>query len=186
MKKKLLTHDMSAYDPDGPDDDEDLPRGEAYANPIDLNDAESDSPFGPPVPKGVYKVRVKVIPKDGGDLWDSAKGLTRFLTIEFVIKEGKYKGRAITDRVNVELTDPNAPDNYKMTVAMGRGRIRSLLEAANGIAHNDTSAKARKLRRIDEWGDVDGIVCSIIVGIKPASAEYPEQNVVLAVVRDSD
>jgi hypothetical protein len=182
MKKKF-THDMSGYDPDGADD---LPRGEAYANTIDLNDDEFDSPFAPPIPRGNYKVKAKVVPKDGNDLWDSTKGFTRFLTIEFVIQQGKYKGRTITDRINVELTDPDAPDNYKMAVSMGRARVRVLLEAANGIAHDDKSPKARRMRRLDEWDDLDGLVCTIVVGIKPASADFPERNVVVGVVRDSD
>jgi hypothetical protein len=186
MKKRTSVQvlDMRGYDPNGPD--EDLPTGEAYANMIDLNDEEFDSPFAPPVPAGTYKVRVKVISKDGDNLWPSQKGLTRFLTIEFVIQQGKYKGRSITDRLNVELTDPDAPDNYKMTVAMGRARVRALLEAANGIAHDDKSPKARRIRRLGEWDDLDDLVCSIIVGIRPASADWPERNVVVDVVRDSD
>lgn len=132
----------------------------------DFNSAQSNSNV---IPKGTLaKVRLTLRP---GGFDDASQGWTGgwarratsgsvYLDAEFTVLEGPYARRKVWSLIG--LYSPKGPD----WANMGRGLIRGILNSARGISDKDNSPEAQTRRRINGFGDLDGLefVARIDVG----------------------
>ena len=123
----------------------------------DFNDAQSNTNI---IPKGTLaKVRLTIRP---GGFDDPSQGWTGgyatrgstgavYLNGEFTVTEGQYARRKIFTLIG--LYSPKGPD----WANMGRGLIRGILNSARGVSDKDNSPEAQARRRINGFGDLDGV-----------------------------
>ncbi|MCE8512270.1 hypothetical protein KBY22_06170 [Ruegeria pomeroyi] len=123
----------------------------------DFNDAQSNTNL---IPKGTLaKVRLTLRP---GGFDDPSQGWTGgyatrgstgavYLNGEFTVTEGQYARRKIFTLIG--LFSPKGPDWGNM----GRGLIRGILNSARGVSDKDNSPEAQLRRRINGFGDLDGL-----------------------------
>ncbi|HBG98249.1 MAG TPA: hypothetical protein DDY29_05820 [Rhodobacteraceae bacterium] len=123
----------------------------------DFNDAQSNTNV---IPKGTLaKVRLTIRPggfDDPGQGWTG--GYARcgstgavYLDAEYTVLEGPYAKRKIWSLIG--LYSPKGPD----WANMGRGLIRGMLNSARGVSDKDNSPEAQARRRINGFGDLDGL-----------------------------
>ena len=74
-----------------------------------------------------------------------------YLNGEFTVTEGQYARRKIFTLIG--LYSPKGPD----WANMGRSLVRSMLNSARGISDKDNSPEAQARRRINGFGDLDGL-----------------------------
>ena len=74
-----------------------------------------------------------------------------YLNGEFTVTEGQYARRKIFTLIG--LYSPKGPD----WANMGRSLIRGILNSARGISDKDNSPEAQARRRINGFGDLDGL-----------------------------
>ena len=123
----------------------------------DFNDAKNNANL---IPKGTLaKVRLTIRP---GGFDDPAQGWTGgyatrgstgsvYLSGEFTVLEGPYARRKVFSLIG--LYSPNGPN----WANMGRSLVRGILNSARGISDKDNSPEAQAARRINGFGDLDGI-----------------------------
>ena len=123
----------------------------------DFNSAQSNTNV---IPKGtIAKVRLTLRP---GGFDDASQGWTGgwarrattgavYLDAEYTVLEGSYARRKIWSLIG--LYSPKGPEWGNM----GRGLIRGMLNSARGVSDKDNSPEAQLRRRINGFGDLDGI-----------------------------
>jgi hypothetical protein len=123
----------------------------------DFNSAQSNTNV---IPKGTLaKVRASLRP---GGYDDPSQGWTGgwarraatgavYLDVEYTVLEGPYARRKIWSLIG--LYSPKGPD----WANMGRGLIRGILNSARGVSDKDNSPEAQARRRINGFGDLDGV-----------------------------
>ena len=123
----------------------------------DFNSAQSNTNV---IPKGTLaKVRLTLRP---GGFDDPSQGWTGgwarraatgavYLDAEYTVLEGPYARRKVWSLIG--LYSPKGPD----WANMGRGLIRGILNSARGVSDKDNSPEAQARRRINGFGDLDGV-----------------------------
>ena len=123
----------------------------------DFNSAQSNTNV---IPKGTLaKMRLTLRP---GGFDDPSQGWTGgwahrattgavYLDAEYTVLEGPHARRKIWSLIG--LYSPKGPD----WANMGRGLIRGILNSARGVSDKDNSPEAQARRRINGFGDLDGI-----------------------------
>ena len=123
----------------------------------DFNSAQSNSNV---IPKGTLaKVRLTIRP---GGFDDPSQGWTGgfakraatgavYLDAEYTVVDGPYARRKIWSLIG--LYSPKGPD----WANLGRSLIRGILNSARGISDKDNSPEAQARRRINGFGDLDGL-----------------------------
>ena len=123
----------------------------------DFNSAQSNSNV---IPKGTLaKVRLTIRP---GGFDDPSQGWTGgfakraatgavYLDAEYTVVDGPFARRKIWSLIG--LYSPKGPD----WANMGRSLIRGILNSARGISDKDNSPEAQARRRINGFGDLDGL-----------------------------
>ena len=123
----------------------------------DFNSVQSNSNV---IPKGTLaKVRLTIRP---GGFDDPSQGWTGgfakraatgavYLDAEYTVVDGPYARRKIWSLIG--LYSPKGPD----WANMGRSLIRGILNSARGISDKDNSPEAQPRRRINGFGDLDGV-----------------------------
>jgi len=144
---------------------------------LDFNDAG-----GRVIPTGTTaKVRCEIVRGDAG----SDGILTRsksnpnvlYLLLRLTVVGGKFDGEVFYDRIGVKGKEEGDDDRY---AAIGRERIRKILDASHGYHPHDTSPEAVESRRIESYNDLNGLVFSVSIGVKDS------QNVVARVITPDD
>ena len=74
-----------------------------------------------------------------------------YLDAEYTVLEGPYARRKVWSLIG--LYSPKGPD----WANMGRGLIRGILNSARGVSDKDNSPEAQARRRINGFGDLDGV-----------------------------
>lgn len=123
----------------------------------------------------VAKARLSLRPGNSPDdkyLKISRNGGT-YLDCEFTITEGEYVKRKIFHRIGITGNDT--------WVEISKRFIKNLLESANGLSRYDRSSDSEKFRKLESWGDLDGLEVLIKIGIEDGG-EFPDKNKVLAVI----
>ena len=123
----------------------------------DFNSAQSNSNV---IPKGTLaKMRLTIRP---GGFDDPSQGWTGgfakraatgavYLDAEYTVVDGPYARRKVWSLIG--LYSPKGPD----WANMGRSLIRGILNSARGISDKDNSPEAQARRRINGFGDLDGL-----------------------------
>ena len=123
----------------------------------------------------IAKARLTLKPGDSPDdkyLKVSRNGGT-YLDCEFVITEGEYAKRKVFHKIGIL--------GNETWVEISRRFIKNLLESANGLSRYDKSPDSEKFRKLESWGDLDGLEVLIKIGIEEGG-EFPDKNKVLAVI----
>lgn len=131
----------------------------------DFNSAQSNTNV---IPKGTLaKMRLTLRP---GGFDDPSQGWTGgyakrgatgavYLDAEFTVLEGPYARRKVWSLIG--LYSPKGPD----WANMGRSLIRGILNSARGVPDKDNSPEAQARRRINGFGDLDGLEFVARIGI---------------------
>ena len=132
-----------------------------HSNWNDFNDAGQQAGFDL-IPKGTLtKVRMTIKPGGfddptrgwtGGWATESDQTGSVYLNAEFVVLDGPFIKRKLWSTVGLHSAKGDEWAN------MGRAFIRAALNSARGIQPGDTSAQAQAARRIQHFGELDGLV----------------------------
>jgi hypothetical protein len=116
---------------------------------------------------------------DGGWLRMSNKGNALMLDGEFTVVEGPYAKRKFWTLFTVE----GETEGHKIAVDISRSNIRAILESARNVKPSDMSPDAAAKRRIESWGDLDGLEFIGVIGIEEdKKGEYGDKNRLSAAV----
>jgi len=134
---------------------------------IDFNNAEAQREGGL-IPEGtVAPVHMTVRPGnagEGGWLKRSKSGDSMALDVEFTIVEGPFAKRKFWGLFTLEGTT----DGHQKAADISASRLRAILESARGIRPDDESEPAKAGRRMNSWGDFDGLRFIAKIGIEKA------------------
>ena len=132
-----------------------------HSNWNDFNDAGQQAGFDL-IPKGtLLKVRMTIKPGGfddasrgwmGGWATESDQTGSVYLNAEFVVLDGPFIKRKLWSTIGLHSAKGDEWAN------MGRAFIRAALNSARGIQPGDTGAQAQAARRIQHFGELDGLV----------------------------
>lgn len=147
----------------------------------DFNNA-SEQRTGELIPDGtVVTVHMTVRPGnagEGGWLKRSKAGDSEALDCEFTVVDGPFTKRKFWSLFTVEGTT----DGQKKAGEISAARLRAILESVNGIRPDDESPNAAVKRRVNSWGDFDGLRFVAKVGIEKGNEGYKDKNSLAAVI----
>jgi hypothetical protein len=149
--------------------------------PINLNEAGEQRS---PIPTGtVLRCAVKIRPGgigEGGWLTQTTtpKGTSQYLSAELTVLDGVHKGRKVFN--NFVIDGESA--GHKEAGGYSLGTLRAFIESAKNIKASDNSESAAKARTIDNWGEFNGTIVTIKVGVQPASGIYAAKNTIAYVL----
>jgi hypothetical protein len=134
---------------------------------IDFNEAEQQREGGL-IPEGtIAQVHMTVRPGsagEGGWLKRSKNGDSQALDVEFTIVEGPFAKRKFWGLFTLEGTT----EGHQKAADISASRLRGILESARGIRPDDESEPAKAGRRMNSWGDFDGLRFIAKIGIEKA------------------
>jgi hypothetical protein len=145
---------------------------------MDLNSAEAQTEFTIIPANTIAKARLTI--KAGNDFSDpfltrSKDGNSTYLNCEFVIMEGQFVRRKIFDKIGISGSD--------QWINMGKSRIRAILESAKNINPKDMSEAAMATRKIDSFGELEGLEPIIKIDIEhDRSGVYQDKNKVASII----
>lgn len=147
----------------------------------DFNNAETQREGGL-IPDGtVAPVHLTVRPGnsgEGGWLKRSKTGESMALDCEFTVVDGPFAKRKFWSLFTVEGTT----DGHAKAAEISASRLRGILESARGIRPDDESEAAKNARRLNSWGDLDGIRFVAKIGIEKGKEGYKDKNTLAAAV----
>lgn len=147
-------------------------------------------------PESMVIVRLHIqMPKQGST--GSAIELTRarnstmeFLSTELEVVEGTYKGAKIYHRFNVGGASTGG---QKKAVDISMKQLCAILEVARDVSPDDASPEATEKRRVNGWGDFEGLAFPIKVGCEASNsvkkndpAHYYVSSTLVKVVTKAD
>jgi hypothetical protein len=137
----------------------------------DFNDAGQNV-----IPDGtVATVRMTIRPGntgEGGWLRRSKDGNSEALDCEFVVLDGTYAKRKFWTLFTVAGTT----QGHSQAAEISRGKLRAVLESVRGIKPDDKSDSAKQARRIESYGDLDGLAFMARIGVEPPQDGYKAKN----------
>jgi hypothetical protein len=156
-----------------------------FAKLTDFNNVETTSANAPLMPAGTIAKAIMNI-RSGG--YSEDPYITRsdhsgalYLHVEFVIVGGPFSRRKIFQNIGIAgVVKEGESDVFG---ARGRSLLRGIIESAKNISPNDTSPEAQEARKINGFGDLNGIICVVKIGIdKDKSGRYDDKNIVFAAI----
>jgi hypothetical protein len=134
---------------------------------LDFNSAEKQSEGGL-IPEGtIAPVHITIRPGnagEGGWLKRSKAGDSMALDCEFTVVEGPFAKRKFWGLFTLEGTT----DGHQKAADISASRLRGILESARGIRPDDESEAAKAGRRMNSWGDFDGLRFIAKIGVEKA------------------
>jgi hypothetical protein len=117
---------------------------------------------------------------EGGWLKRSKTGESQALDCEFTIVEGQFAKRKFWSLFTVEGTT----EGHAKAGEISASRLRGILESARGIRPDDESETAKAARKVNSWGDFDGIRFIAKIGIEHAKKDsgFKDKNTLDAAV----
>jgi len=102
----------------------------------------------------------------------SAKNSTlEFLSTELEVMQGQFKGAKIYHRFNVAgATTPG----HKKAIDISMKQLGAILEVARNVTPDDASPQATEARRVNGWGDFEGMTFPCKVGCEASNT--PKKN----------
>lgn len=98
----------------------------------------------------------------------SGQSPIEYLGMKLVVQNGAYSGISFYQRFY--LYSPNS-EGHDKAIGISRETLREILEAAHGICHEDSSARAMDMRKCKSLNDFDGLVFPVCVGCEPGRFE---------------
>jgi hypothetical protein len=152
--------------------------------PINLNDVGEQRAFEV-IPAGqIVRCAVKIRPGgigEGGWLCQAVteKGTSQNLDCEFTVIDGSYKSRKLWQKYTLS-GEPAA--TFAESARISLEALKALIESAKGIKAGDKSETATAARNIDNWGELNGAVVTVKLGVKAAEGNYAAKNSILFVL----
>lgn len=115
---------------------------------------------------------------EGGWLKRSKTGDSQALDCEFTVVDGQFAKRKFWSLFTVEGTT----EGHAKAGEISASRLRGILESAKGVRPDDESEPAKNARRLNSWGDLDGLRFVAKVGIEKGKGDYKDKNTLLAAV----
>ena len=150
---------------------------------IDFNNAPEQREVGL-IPEGtIAPVHITVRPGnagEGGWLKRSKAGDSMALDVEFTVVEGPFAKRKFWGLFTLEGTT----EGHQKAADISASRLRGILESARGIRPDDESDTAKAGRRMNSWGDFDGLRFVAKIGIEKAKegSNFKDKNSLEAAV----
>jgi hypothetical protein len=149
--------------------------------PIELNNAEPQREGGL-IPENTIAVcHLTIRPGgagEGGWLKRSKDGSSLAIDAEFTIVEGPYAKRKFWKLYTVDGT----AEGHQKAAAISASQIRAIVESARGIRPDDDSDAAKQARRLNNWGELDGIRFIGKIGIEKGKDGYKDKNTLWAAI----
>lgn len=133
----------------------------------DFNGAETQREAGLIADGTIAVVHLTVRPGsagEGGWLKRSKGGDSQALDCEFTVVDGPFAKRKFWSLFTVEGTT----EGHAKAGEISASRLRGILESAKGIRPDDESDAAKNGRRVNSWGDFDGLRFVAKIGIETA------------------
>src|SRR5215469_4512330 len=144
-------------------------------NSYDFNDADTQRNFDV-IPDGtIATVRMTVRPGSAGEdgwLRRSKDGNSEMLDCEFVVLDGPFAKRKFWSLLTVAGSTPGHAEAAKISAS----KLRAILESARGIKPDDNSEAANQARRIQSYGDFNGLNFIARIGVEPPQNGYKAKN----------
>jgi hypothetical protein len=148
--------------------------------PINLNEAGEQRGLDP-IPSGtVVRCAVKIRPGgigEGGWLTKAGTG-SQYLSVELTVLGGAHKGRKVFNNFVVD----GETAGHKEARDISYQTLRAFIESAKGIQASDKSEAAAKARTIDSWGELNGTVVTVKLGVQAARGDYQARNTIAYVL----
>lgn len=148
---------------------------------MDFNSA-GEQRSGDLIPEGtVATVHMTIKPGgagEGGWLKRNKTGDAQMLELEFTVVDGPHAKRKVWEHW---LVIGNTEGQAK-AAEISASRIRAVLESANGIRPDDESEGAKARRRIQSFGDLDGLRFPVKIGIEKGEGNYKDKNKIVEIV----
>jgi hypothetical protein len=142
---------------------------------LDFNDVGPQRSFDV-IPDGTIAiVRMKIRPGnagEGGWLRRANDGNSEGLDCEFVVLDGEFAKRKFWTLFTLD----GVTEGQKEARRISSGRICAMLESACGIRPGDKSDAAKEARRLTSYGDLDGLIFIVRIGVEPAQNGYKAKN----------
>lgn len=150
---------------------------------FDFNNAQEQREGGLIADGTIAVVHMTVRPGnagEGGWLKRSKNGDSQAMDCEFTVVEGPFAKRKFWSLFTVEGTT----EGHAKAAEISASRLRGILESAKGIRPDDESDAAKAARRVNSWGDFDGIRFVAKIGIEKAKegSGYKDKNTLDAAV----
>jgi hypothetical protein len=154
---------------------------------IDFNSSENQSNFDL-IPNGTLaKVRMSIKPGGYDDVsqgWSDGYATKNdvtgsiYLACEFIVLEGEYARRKIWGLIGLHSNKGSEWGN------IGRSLIKAILNSARGFCENDNSPAAQNARKINGFGDLDGIEFVAKITIRKDQNEELRNEIRFAITPD--
>jgi hypothetical protein len=148
---------------------------------IDFNNAEPQREGGL-IPENTIAVcHMTIRPGgagEGGWLKRSKDGSSLAIDAEFTVVEGPFAKRKFWKLYTVE----GATEGHQKAAEISASQIRAIVESARGIRPDDDSEAAKAGRRLNNWGDLDGIRFIGKIGIEKGKDGYKDKNTLWAAI----
>lgn len=115
---------------------------------------------------------------EGGWLKRSKAGDSMALDCEFTVTEGPHAKRKFWSLFTMEGTT----EGHQKAADISASRIRAILESAYNVRPDDESDAAKSKRRLNSWGDLDGIRFVAKIGIEKGKDGYKDKNTLSEVI----
>lgn len=131
------------------------------------------------IPQGT-KLMLRMNYTPGGSPMDGAltkakEGDAHYLKAEFTVLRGPFKGRKFWENMTFAGGMVDEKGN-SIAAKITRGNVRSILDAARGLDPKDESPETSAKRIINGFGDLQGLVFFVKVGVEPAKGNYAAKN----------
>ena len=114
-------------------------------------------------PGGVGEDKLLKRSRDGG---------CEMLDVEFTLVDGAYAKRKFWGLFTVAGTTLGHVEAARIS----NGKLRAILESARGIKPDDQSDAAKEARRVSSYGDFNGLVFMVRIGVEPPQNGYRAKN----------
>lgn len=148
---------------------------------FDFNNAQEQREGGLIADGTVAVVHMTVRPGnagEGGWLKRSKNGDSQAMDCEFTVVEGPFAKRKFWSLFTVEGTT----EGHAKAAEISASRLRGILESAKGIRPDDESDTAKVARRVNSWGDFDGMRFVAKIGVEKGKDGYKDKNTLDAAV----
>jgi hypothetical protein len=109
---------------------------------------------------------------EGGWLRRARDGNSEALDCEFSVLDGEFAKRKFWALLTVGGTTPGHAEAADISART----IRAMLESGHGVRRDDTSDAARAARRIENYGELNGLSFIARIGVEPARNGFKAKN----------
>jgi hypothetical protein len=145
---------------------------------FDLNTANEQKSFDVIPARTVVTLHMTIRPGGTGpDGWltRAADGNSEGLDCEFTVVGGDYDRRKLWQRFTVEGTTKGHVEAKEIS----RKFLRAAWESARGIRPDDKSEAANAARKVNGYGEFEGLRFIARLGVEPPKGNFPAKNFII-------